>query len=169
MNILGLGFSFADGMQVAAIALSGEALGAGLKQRAKDYGAICQHIGFAISVILAALLFFFGKWFYGLYFDEPHIIEMGVMISRFTMVVVLLQISQVIYSGCLRAAGDVKYVLIAALISVTTIRTLVTVLLVLVFPMGLAGVWLGVLSDQGTRFLLMRRRFRPGKWVDMKI
>ena len=169
MNILGLGFSFADGMQVAAIALSGEALGAGLKQRAKDYGAICQHIGFAISVILAALLFFFGKWFYGLYFDEPHIIEMGVMISRFTMVVVLLQISQVIYSGCLRAAGDVKYVLIAALISVTTIRTLVTVLLVLVFPMGLAGVWLGVLSDQGTRFLLMRRRFRQGKWVDMKI
>ena len=97
-------------------------------------------------MILAALLFFFGKWFYGLYFDEPHIIEMGVMISRFTMVVVLLQISQVIYSGCLRAAGDVKYVLIAALISVTTIRTLVTVLLVLVFPMGLAGVWLGVLS-----------------------
>ena len=169
MNILGLGFSFADGMQVAAIALSGESLGAGLKERAKQYGSICQHIGFIISVILSVLLLVFGRWFYGLYFDEPHIIEMGVLISRFTTVIVLLQISQIIYSGCLRAAGDVRYVLIAALISVTGIRTIMTILLVSVFHLGLTGVWLGVLSDQLSRFFLMGIRFRQGKWVDLKI
>ena len=41
MSILGLGFSFADGMQVAAVALAGEALGAGEKQKAREYGNIC--------------------------------------------------------------------------------------------------------------------------------
>ncbi len=169
MNILGLGFSFADGMQVAAIALSGEALGANMKERARQYGTICQRIGFVISVILSVLLLLFGRWFYGLYFTEPHIVDMGVLISRFTMVIVLLQISQVIYSGCLRAAGDVRYVLIAALISVTGIRTLTTVLLVSVFHMGLAGIWLGVLSDQLSRFLIMGHRFRQGNWVNLKI
>ena len=169
MNILGLGFSFADGMQVAAIALAGEALGAGRKKEAMEYGKTCQRIGFCISVMLAAALFFGGEWLYGLYFKEAHIIEMGVLISRYTMVIVLLQISQIIYTGCLRAAGDVRYTLKAALISVTFIRTAVTVLLVLVFHMGLSGVWLGVLSDQLSRFLMMGIRFRQGKWVDLKI
>ncbi len=170
MNVLGLGFSFADGMQAAAVALAGEALGAGKKETAKAYGSICQRIGFAISVLLALLLFFGGRWFYSLNFrDETHIIEMGVVISRWIMVIILLQISQIIYTGCLRAAGDVRYTLRAALISVTGIRTVVSLVLVLVFHMGLTGVWLGILSDQLSRFMLMRARFRQGKWVNIRI
>ena len=169
MNILGLGFSFADGMQVAAIALTGESLGAGRKEEAREYGGICQRIGFMISVVLALLLLLGGRWFYSLYFTEDHLLDMGVIISRYTMVIVLLQISQIIYTGCLRAAGDVRYTLMAALISVTVIRTAVTALLVLVFNLGLHGIWLGVLSDQLSRFLLMRRRFRKGEWVNLRI
>ena len=169
MSILGLGFSFADGMQVAAVALSGEALGAGRKADAREYGGICQRIGFLISVALALLLLIGGRWFFGLYFKEAHILDMGVVISRYIMVIVLLQISQIIYTGCLRAAGDVRYTLMGALISVTVIRTAVTLLLVLVFNLGLHGIWLGVLSDQLSRFTLMRRRFRKGEWVNLKI
>ena len=85
------------------------------------------------------------------------------------MIIVLLQISQIIFTGCLRAAGDVRYTLIAALISVTGIRTLMTLLLVTVFNLGLTGVWLGILSDQLSRFLLMGIRFKQGKWVNLKI
>ncbi len=169
MSILGLGFSFADGMQVAAVALSGEALGAGQKKEAREDGGICQRIGFIISVILALLLLFGGRWFFGLYFREAHILDMGVVINRYIMVIVLLQISQIIYTGCLRAAGDVRYTLMGALISVTVIRTVVTLVLVLVFNLGLHGIWLGVLSDQLSRFTLMRRRFRKGEWVNLRI
>ena len=169
MNILGLGFSFADGMQVAAVALTGEALGAGMKEEAREYGGICQRLGFLISVVLALLLLVGGRWFFGLYFKEPHILDMGVIISRYIMFIVLLQISQIIYTGCLRAAGDVRYTLKGALISVTLIRTGVTLLLVLVFNLGLHGIWLGVMSDQLSRFTLMRRRFRQGNWVNLKI
>ena len=169
MSILGLGFSFADGMQVAAVALSGEALGAGMKKEAREYGGICQRIGFMISIGLALLLLVGGRWFFGLYFKEAHILDMGVLINRYIMVIVLLQISQIIYTGCLRAAGDVRYTLMGALISVTVIRTVVTLLLVLVFNLGLHGIWLGVLSDQLSRFTLMRRRFRKGEWVNLRI
>lgn len=169
MSILGLGFSFADGMQVAAVALAGEALGAGEKQKAREYGNICQRIGLIISIALAILLLVGGRWFYSLYFKEEHILDMGMLINRYTMVIVLLQISQIIYTGCLRAAGDVRYTLVGALISVTVIRTVVTVVLVLVFNLGLHGIWLGVLSDQLSRFTLMRRRFKQGNWVNLRI
>ena len=169
MSILGLGFSFADGMQVAAVALAGEALGAGQKQTAKRYGSICQRIGLGISFILALLLFFGGRWFFGLYFTEPHILEMGELICRYLIFIVLLQISQIIFTGCLRAAGDVRYVLIAAIISIAGIRTLSTLVMVNVLGWGLHGVWLGILADQLSRFIMVSLRFKQGKWVDLKI
>ena len=169
MSVLGLGFSFADGMQVAAVALSGEALGAGKKEMAKRYGSICQRIGLVISFILALLLFFGGRWFYSLYFQEPEILEMGELICRWLILIILLQISQIIFTGCLRAAGDVRYVLVAAMISIAGIRTLSTVLMVNVLGWGLHGVWLGILADQLSRFTMVSLRFRQGKWVDLKI
>ena len=169
MSVLGLGFSFADGMQVAAVALSGEALGAGKKETAKRYGSICQRIGLGISFILALLLFFGGRWFYSLYFREPEILEMGELICRYLIFIVLLQISQIIFTGCLRAAGDVRYVLVAAMISIAGIRTLSTVLMVNVFGWGLSGVWLGILADQISRFVMVSLRFKQGKWVNLKI
>ena len=95
--------------------------------------------------------------------------DMGVMICRFMCVIVLLQISQIIFGACLRAAGDVRYTLAASLVSVTIIRTVVTWLLVSVFHLGLMGIWLGILSDQITRFVLLGHRFRQGKWVDIKL
>ena len=62
-----------------------------------------------------------------------------------------------------------RYTLVAALISVSFIRTAVTVVLVYVFHLRLDGIWFGILSDQLSRFLLMSTRFRQGKWVDLKI
>ena len=175
MQLLGLGFAFADGMQVAAIALTGESLGAGRKQEAKDYGRICQRIGLVISVILSLLLLVGGRWFTGLFLNgetsmsRAELLAMGTEVNYFIMVIVLLQISQIIFSACLRAAGDVRYTLVGALISVAGIRTAVTLLLFFFTDLGLIGVWIGILSDQLSRFLLMGHRFRKGNWVNLKI
>lgn len=169
MNFLSLGFSFGDGMQVAAVALIGRALGEKAKQKAKDYGNICQFVGLIISIILAVILLFFGRNLFGLFFDQEDILNDGVLISRFIMVIVLFQISQIIFGGCLRGAGDVKYTLFSSLLSVTIIRSIVTYILVVVFPLGLVGIWIGVLSDQLSRFILLGIRFKKGDWVNYQI
>lgn len=169
MQLLGLGFSFADGMQVAAVALSGEALGAGQKDAARKYATICQRIGLAISLILSLLLIVGGRWYFSLFSADAEVLATGEIICRYMTVIILLQISQIIFSGCLRAAGDVRYVLMAATVSIAIIRTAVTVILVYVFDLKLHGVWIGILADQATRFVLVSTRFRKGKWVDLKI
>ena len=169
MNLLGLSFSFGDGMQVAAIALTGNALGAGHKDEALKLGKSCQELGFLFSVIFSLIMIFFGRNIFSIFFNENHILDMGVLISRFLTVIVLLQISQVIYGGCLRAAGDVKYTLGVALVSVTFIRSIVTLICVNVLNLGLAGIWIGILSDQASRFLSLRHRFNLGEWVHKKI
>ena len=80
-----------------------------------------------------------------------------------------MQILQVIHGGSLRSAGDVKYTLAVAIVSVTIIRTLVTVITVNKLNLGLDGIWIGILSDQTSRLIGLRHRFKQGKWVDLKI
>ncbi|WP_297809656.1 MATE family efflux transporter [uncultured Finegoldia sp.] len=169
MNILSICFAFADGMQVAAVVLTGSSLGAGKKEDAKIFGKVCQRIGFCISMVLCVILLCFGKQIFDLFFEKQSIVQTGEIIARFIAVIALLQISQIIYGGCLRSAGDVKYTLISSIVSVTIIRTTVTYILVSVFKMGIVGIWLGVLSDQSSRFLFNSTRFRQGKWVNIKI
>lgn len=169
MNFLSLGFSFGDGMQVAAVALIGRSLGEQNPEKAKIYGSLCQRTGLVISFILAFILFFFGRQLFSLFFTDPEVLNMGVMICDFIIVIILFQISQIIYGGCLRGAGDVKYTLFAALVSVTFIRTVVTWGLTSLFNLGLAGIWIGILSDQISRFVLLSRRFRQGTWTQVRI
>ena len=169
MNILSLSFAFGDGMQVAAVALTGNALGAGKKDVAIKYGNICQDIGLIISAIISVILIIFRKSIFRLFFDDKNIIDMGSTITYFMIIIVLLQISQVIYGGCLRAAGDVKYTLLVSLLSISIIRSASTLVFVHVLEWGIAGIWGGILSDQIARFVLLRNRFKKGKWVDLKI
>lgn len=170
MNILSLGFSFGDGMQVAAVALTGMALGEKNPEEAVKLGKICQRIGLFISIGLSLFLFIFGREIMEIFFkNDLAVIDMGMLILKFIMLIVLLQISQIIYGGCLRSGGDVKYTLLTGIISVTFIRSAVTIILVNVFNMGLLGIWIGVLSDQFSRYMFLSTRFRTGSWTKIKI
>lgn len=169
MNILGLTFSFGDGMQVAAVALIGRSLGEGFPQKAKEYGKVCRRIGMCISIVLAIVYLLGGETLYRMFFEESNIVAYGVQIIHVIIVIVLFQVSQVIYMGCLRGAGDTTYTAIASTISVTIIRTLFSYLCGIVFAWGITGIWLGVLADQISRFLFASIRFKTGKWTKIKI
>lgn len=169
MNIMGLTFSFGDGLQVAAVALIGRSLGEGSPDKAKEYGKVCRRIGLSISLVLAVLYFFGGEALYGLFFEEEEIIAYGVSIIRTIIFIVLFQISQVIYMGCLRGAGDTNYTAMASTISVTVIRTGASYFFGFICNLGMVGIWLGILADQIARFLFASIRFKQGKWTKIHI
>lgn len=169
MNILGLTFSFGDGMQVAAVALIGKSLGEGSPEKAKMYGGICQKIGLGISCCLAVLYFFGGAPLYRLFFREEEIVAIGVEIIRTIIFIVLFQVSQVIYMGCLRGAGDTTYTAMASTISVTIIRTAASYIFGFTLGLGMVGIWMGILADQVSRFLFASIRFKQGKWTKIHI
>lgn len=147
MNIMSLSFAFGDGLQSAAVAL----------------------IGAGVAVCLVAIYLFGGRWLYSLFFEEQHIIEIGVSIIHVIIFVVIFQICQVIYMGCLRGAGDTLYTAVASMISVTFIRTIVSYLGGYTLGLGIVGIWFGVLADQMSRFIFATIRFKQGKWVKIKI
>ena len=64
--------------------------------------------------------------------------------------------------GCLRGAGDTLYTAAASTISVTLIRSVVSFVCGYVLGFGIIGIWMGVLGDQMSRFLLRRSGLNPG-------
>jgi Na+-driven multidrug efflux pump len=169
MNIMGLSFSFGDGLQATAVALIGRSLGQGNEALAKEYGKTCRIIGLCISFVLACLYFFGGHALMSAFFEEPEIVKIGVDITRIIIVVVIFQVSQVIYMGCLRGAGDTGYTAMASIISVTIIRTAFSYMFGYVLGFGINGVWMGILADQVSRFIFGSVRFKQGNWTKIKI
>lgn len=169
MNVMSLSFSFGDGMQVAAVALIGQSLGEKKPELAKLYGGICQRMGNAISVVLSVFYLVFGRALYHLYFREEEIIAIGIDIMKVMVIIVLLQIAQVIYMGCLRGAGDVLFTTVASTISVTLVRPAASYLLCYTAGLGILGIWFGIMADQICRFALTTWRFKSGVWTKVNI
>lgn len=165
MNIMGLSFSFGDGLQATAVALIGRSLGERNEALAKEYGRTCRKLGLVISFFLACVYFFGGHAIMSAFFEEPEIVKIGVDITRIIIVVVIFQVSQVIYMGCLRGAGDTGYTALASIISVTVIRTAFSYLFGYTLGFGINGVWMGILADQISRFIFGSVRFKQGKWT----
>lgn len=169
MNVMNISFSFGDGLSVAAVALVGRSLGSQRGDMARIFGSVCQRLGVVFSAILSVIFFFFGREIYELFSQDPAIISSGVTIMRLMCLIVFLQISQVIYSGCLRGAGDTKFVALVSLISVALVRPGAGYLFCYPLGMGLIGAWIGLLLDQCVRFVMTTLRFNSGKWVNIKL
>ena len=169
MNLMSLTFALGDGFSVAAVALIGKSLGEEKPEMARTYAGICHRFALCLSAAMSLIFLFGGRTIFSLFFVEEVIIEYGVMIARMMIVICLFQMSQVVFTGCLRGAGDMVYVMIIGCISVSLLRPGAAYLLAYVCNFGLIGVWCGIMVDQGARLLGTYLRYRFGKWTKIKI
>lgn len=165
MNLMSISFSFGDGLSVAAVTLVGQSLGEKKERLAQVYATVCQRLGVVFSLLLSVIFVLVGREIFMLFTDETVILDYGVMIMRMMTVVVFLQITQVVYSGCLRGSGDTKYTALVSLISVAIVRPGSGWLFCYPLGLGLFGAWLGLAVDQMVRFAMTYVRFRSGKWT----
>ena len=131
--------------------------------------ALCAMLGLLFAAILCVIFVLGGRGIFSWFSNETAILDYGQMIMRILSVVIFLQISQVVYSGCLRGAGDTRYTALVSLISVAFIRPGSGWLFCYPLGLGLFGAWIGLAFDQLMRFILTRIRFQQGKWTTLKI
>ncbi|MBQ9845099.1 MAG: MATE family efflux transporter [Oscillospiraceae bacterium] len=169
MNCMHMSFAFGDGFSVAAVSLVGMNLGAKRSDLAKIYGIACKRLGRIFAIMLGLFFVFFGRHIYYLFTDDMEIINLGTIIIGILIIILFFQIDQVITSGCLKGAGDTKYVAKVAFISVAIIRPLSSFVFCYPLGWGLIGAWIGTLCDQLCRNVLNATRFKSGKWSQIKI
>ena len=169
MTIINLSFTLGDGLGVAASAMVGQNLGKKRPDRSAMFGKLGQRIGLCAGLMFVLVFGIFGRTIIGWFTDEPYIIGKCQGIMYMIMALMPAQVSQVIFGGCLRGAGDTLYTAVASMISVTFIRTIVSYLGGYTLGLGIVGIWFGVLADQMSRFIFATIRFKQGKWVKIKI
>lgn len=169
MNCMNISFAFGDGFSVAAVSLVGLNLGAKRSDLARIYGLACKRLGRVFAIFTSLFFIIFGRQIYLLFTTEEEIISLGSIIIKILAVILFFQIDQVITSGCLKGAGDTKYVAMVAFISVALIRPIAAYVFCYPLALGLVGAWIGTLCDQLTRNVLNAYRFGSGKWTQIKI
>lgn len=169
MQVINLSFAFGDGLSVAGSALMGQSLGAKRPDLAKIYGKCLQRISFMISSILF-IVFIAGRFqIIGLFDQSADVLEVGAQIMLIIAFTTHIQTSQIVISGCLRGAGDTKYVAAVAMLSTALIRPLSTYLLCFTFGFELLGAWFALFFDQCIRLTLNYIRFHKGNWTKIEL
>lgn len=169
MQILNLSFAIGDGFSIAASSLVGQSLGAQRADLAKLYGSISQRLAFLVSTLLFFIFLFGREWLVSLFTDDAGIIAQGSVLMIIIAFTTHIQTSQVIISGCLRGAGDTKYVALVSFVSIALVRPSLTWLLCFPVGMGLIGAWFSLLLDQAMRLTCNFIRFSQGKWSQIKL
>lgn len=179
MQFLSLSFSFADGLSVATTSLVGQTLGGGRKDLSHVYGTIAQRIAILVAVLIGLVCIFFRHPLVDIFIRD----ESGANVRRLTEMLMIVvgifqpfQMMAVVVSGALRGAGDVKYTALIMLITVSVMRPalafIATYTLGKVLGWGdtaVVGAWCAALIDMITRMTLMLKRYRGGKWSDIRV
>jgi putative MATE family efflux protein len=169
MQFLNLSFTFGDGLAVAGTALVGQNLGRGRPDCSLLYGKTAQRLALIISCILFVFFISLRAPLISLFSQDPAIIALGSQVMIMVAVFQPFQTSSVVISGCLRGAGDTRFVARVMLVCVTGIRPILAYLLVKVFHVALPWVWMASLIDMMVRLTFVYIRFNSCKWFTIKV
>lgn len=179
MQFLNLSFCFADGLGVAGTSLVGQMLGRKRKDLSHIYGAIAQKFSFVVAIVLATCCITMRGPLVSMFIkstDGETVRTLSEMIMIIVGVFQPFQMLAVVVSGALRGAGDVKYTARVMMVTVAIMRPVLAFIAVYILGtvmgkehIALIGCWSAALIDMITRMVLMLKRYKGGKWHDIKV
>lgn len=161
---------FGNSVGIGLMTVVGQCIGADKKEEAKYYIIKLMKIagiGTLISCLLVLAITKPVTWLAGM---EPEAAQIC-----FKLVAAMTVIKPFIWVGAfglpygLRAAGDVKFSMIASVSIMWGCRVALGIFLVKVFQFGLMGVWIGMFVDWIVRAIIFTTRFVNGKWLHYKM
>lgn len=160
----------AVGIGIGLMTVVGQSIGAGRQEEAKYY--IVKLAGYAeIAMIISCILVYIAA--------RPVTVLAGMseestalcmqMILAITIVKPLLWVPSFTPPNGLRAAGDVRFSMITATLTMWLCRVALSIFLMRVVKTGPIGVWYGMFVDWGVRGVIFTIRFVRGKWLRFKV
>ncbi|NLN45034.1 MAG: MATE family efflux transporter [Clostridiaceae bacterium] len=168
-QFLQITFTMGDGIGIAGTSLVGQNLGKKRPDLSMIFGKAAQRMALTASMILLTFIVVLRYPLFRLFTSDPDILALGAQIMIMVAIFQPFQTSSVVISGCLRGAGDTRFVAITMMACVTVIRPVVTYLMIYVFEIGLLGAWCAMLFDMILRLAICYWRFSSGKWFGIKV
>ncbi len=175
-QVSALSYTLGDGISAAGTTLVGQSLGAKRPDLARANVRISRKLSIVTSVFLMIVIFFTRRPLALLFTRDETIVAAVSMAFLVVVVGMIPQNGRVVYSGCLRGAGDVRFVAVVSLVSVAIMRPILTYLFC--YPMNHAlpmlqlavtGPWIAFVIDALVRTYLLERRIARGNWLEIKL
>ncbi len=147
----------------------GQSLGEKREDKARLYVSLSQRVAAIGAVVLMGIYIFLRVPLLHIYDADASVIALGSPVMIIIGLMTNIQTAQNVYTASLRGAGDTRYVAYTSMVSVMVLRPALIWLFAYGLQGGLIGVWLSTFADQALRFLLAYRRFRSGKWKEIKL
>ena len=160
----GLCYMAGYGIQGAAIALIGQAVGAHRKDMAKRFAWLCTLMGMGIMTLTGAGLFAFAPALMSIFTADAAVIALGARVLRIESFAEPMFGASIVASGAMQGAGDSTACFVLNLVSMWGIRLTLAFLLAPRF--GLVGVWGAMCFELCVRGLLFLIRLARGKWLE---
>ncbi|MEW6356197.1 MAG: MATE family efflux transporter [Planctomycetota bacterium] len=156
-------------IQVAAVALVGQRIGAKRIDEAERFGR--ESIKFCAVILsgIGVLLFFFAPWVVRAFTDSPETIRIGKVMLQFFSVGQTFAAAAIAASGGLAGAGDTQPGLVYTVIGQFFVMLPVAYLLCHHTRLDIVGVWIAWTVSEVLQFVLMYRRFAGGRWKTMEV
>jgi len=175
-QIASLSFTLGDGIAAAGASLVGQSLGAQRPDLARFHVGVSRKLSIIVSSLLILTIFLLRNQIAMLFTDEADIIW-GVTLSFYVVLAgMYFQNGRIVDSGCLRGAGDVKYVALCSFVSVLLVRPVLTWFLCYplnsafpVLQLSVTGPWAAFFIDSITRYGMLSHRIKQGKWLEIKL
>ncbi len=152
------------GIQDAALALVGQAVGANRRDMAKRFAWLCTGMGVGIMALTGAGMFFFAPNLMAIFTADAAVIALGAQVLRIEAIAEPMFGASIVASGSMQGAGDSAGCFVLNLVSMWGIRLTLAVLLAPKF--GLVGVWFAMSFELTMRGVLFLLRMAKGKWLD---
>ncbi|MDR0622821.1 MAG: MATE family efflux transporter [Treponema sp.] len=165
-------FSFMPGMAygMALITIVGQCVGAGDYGAAKKQTARIIKLSYITLFIISTLIYIFMEPLISLFSLSPEAHDMAKSFLRVHCISMALGWPMSFgLPNALRAAGDARYVMIVAAVSMWTVRVSAAYLLAYPLGVGPLGVWLAMGADFAVRGTCYLTRWLRGTWQAKRV
>lgn len=168
-NIHSLAFMPIFGFAITTTTTVGQNLGRQDYEKAEIYAYENKQMAIMVGVCAGLLEFILAEPLARLYSTDPDVIRVSMIVVRgFALIEPFMGIEKV-SAAAMRAAGDIKYVLVTAVVALWSFRILIALILTKFTNLGIYGIMVGIFLDFSVRAIMYIVRMKKGKWKYMRV
>lgn len=156
---------FAMSIGQASQIIIGRAVGAREIESAYRQGVKSWRLGLLVAFSLSLIIFLLAEPIMQLFTPNPQVIALTKKLFMLSILLELGRATNIIVISSLNATGDVRFPFICGIIVMWIVSLPFSYLLGVYIGLGLVGVWLAYIIDEGLRAMLMYRRWHSRVWT----
>ncbi len=160
-------FNILPGMAIgmALLSVSSVCIGAGEIGQVRYYTRKMMGITWIAVSCISLIMMAGAPLFLKIYHLTPETSTLALQVIRYHAVMCMISwVPSFSLPNTLRAAGDVVWTMIVAIVSMWTFRIITAYLFSYVFHLGLIGIWIAMTIDWAFRAVCYTLRYRGSKW-----